>query len=317
MEPRAWYAILESAEVGRQLLGVTRLGHRLVLWRDAAGRIAATSDICPHRGAALSLGEVVDGCIACPFHGFRFAPDGACTSIPAHGDRPPPAGYSVPAFAVREAHGLIYLWNGAAEDAPDELPFFPELQDGWAWAGSETHEDWPVHWSRVIENQLDFLHLPFVHAGSIGKGYPLEIEAHVEPFDGGFRSWVTAPGRPEIKAELAWRAPNLWTLVLGPSARILAFMAPIDDENTRIYLRFYQRWVTAPGLSWLFGKLTIPMNLRILHEDRAVVASQLPRASSLRGGEKLVPGDAPIVAFRRWRDGGLGDRPGLRAVQGA
>ena len=256
--------------------------------------------------------------MACPFHGFRFAADGACSHIPAHGSRPPPQGYAVRSFAVREAHGLVFLYNGPAEEAPDALPFFPELEDGYAWEGSSTHEDWPVHWSRVVENQLDFLHLPFVHADSIGRGYPTEIEVHVEEFEGGFRSWAAGPGRDDPNAALVWRAPNLWTLVLGPSARILAVMAPIDDENTRIYLRFYQKWVTVPGLSWLFGKVSVPMNLRVLRQDRAVVASQLPKASSLRGGEKLVPGDAPIVAFRRWREAGIeATKPGLRAVKGA
>ncbi|MBK9207343.1 MAG: Rieske (2Fe-2S) protein [Anaerolineales bacterium] len=30
------------------------------------------SDLCPHRGVALSAGKLVDDCIQCPFHGFEY-----------------------------------------------------------------------------------------------------------------------------------------------------------------------------------------------------------------------------------------------------
>jgi phenylpropionate dioxygenase-like ring-hydroxylating dioxygenase large terminal subunit len=36
-----WYAILESAEVRKQqLIGVTRMGEKLVVWRNSTGQAA-------------------------------------------------------------------------------------------------------------------------------------------------------------------------------------------------------------------------------------------------------------------------------------
>jgi len=32
-----WYVVLETAEVGTHPIGVTRLGEKLVFWRDPAG----------------------------------------------------------------------------------------------------------------------------------------------------------------------------------------------------------------------------------------------------------------------------------------
>jgi hypothetical protein len=69
-----------------------------------------------------------------------------------------------------------------------------------------------------------------------------------------------------------------------------------------LYLRLYQKIVTLPGLSRLFNLLFTPFNLRILHEDRRVVQTQVPKESRIDGGEMLFPADMPIVQFRRKRN---------------
>ena len=175
-----WYVILESHEVpsGRPL-GVTRLGMPLVLWRDSAGVLRCVSDRCPHRGAALSLGRVVDGCVECPFHGFRFDGAGACTQIPANGtDKPIPSAMRTPASEVREANGFVWLWYGetpsADRPALPDLPWFPEIDDRYVYASFA--DDWDTHYTRAVENQLDFTHLPFVHATTIGKSVPHRLD---------------------------------------------------------------------------------------------------------------------------------------------
>ena len=38
MIPNQWYVVLTSDEVRDRLLGVRRMGERLVFWRDDAGR---------------------------------------------------------------------------------------------------------------------------------------------------------------------------------------------------------------------------------------------------------------------------------------
>ena len=54
MIPNQWYIVLDSREVKRgRLVGVTRMGEKMVFWRDTQGKIACAVDQCPHRGAAL------------------------------------------------------------------------------------------------------------------------------------------------------------------------------------------------------------------------------------------------------------------------
>ena len=69
---------------GRDVIGVECQGHRLALYRLGDG-IFATSDRCPHAGASLSEGSVVEGYIECPLHFALFdirtgAADGGVTT---------------------------------------------------------------------------------------------------------------------------------------------------------------------------------------------------------------------------------------------
>ena len=108
-----WYAVLSSRELGTRPVGKTRFGERLVFWRDQAGAAACAIDRCPHRGAALSLGEVRHGAISCPYHGFEFTREGACSRVPAEGpDWPIPEHFRVATRTVREAQDLVWMWHG-------------------------------------------------------------------------------------------------------------------------------------------------------------------------------------------------------------
>jgi len=173
MIPNQWYVILESKEVkpGKPV-GVLRMGERLVLWRDEQGRLACLRDLCPHRGAALSAGKCLGGQVQCPFHGFEYDASGRCVVVPANGRKAaPPKVMQARAYPVREAHGFVYLWWGEARvDAQlPPLPFFDTIDEP-RYAQFTFRDPWPTHYSRATENQLDVVHLPFVHYNTIGRG---------------------------------------------------------------------------------------------------------------------------------------------------
>ncbi len=135
--------------------------------------------------------------------------------------------------------------------------FFPQLESGW-----NTHTtvvDWPVHYTRAIENQLDVAHLAFVHRTTIGAGRRSFVEGpHVEADDSGIKVWVSNRrddgGPARSPAELATAAqgtepglhflfPGVW--LLNISARLKNFIAfvPINEHCTRYYLRSYHRMI--------------------------------------------------------------------------
>ena len=72
------------------------------------GRLYALEDACPHRGAPLHRGEVEEGRLVCPLHGWAFdldtgrTPDGRC---------------AVRTFRATETGGAVFLEAESGEDA--------------------------------------------------------------------------------------------------------------------------------------------------------------------------------------------------------
>jgi len=313
--PDQWYAVLESGEVpvGRPV-GVIRLGEKLVFWRDARAQVVCQRDQCAHRGAALSKGKVVGDCVECPFHGLRYDATGRCQLIPANGKiAPVPQRFQVHTYPTREAHGFVWLWWGEPRDDLPPLPWFDDLEDDFPYASFKDH--WTVHYSRAIENQLDVAHLPFVHYNTIGRGGRTLIDGPVTRLDDDrLRVWVynrgddgTAPRKPQdipepdTPALLHFHFPNLWQNRLGQNMRVMLAFVPIDEENTRLYLRFYGCFLRVPFLDTLLCHLSNLGNRIILGQDKRVVLTQQPKKTELAMGERLFQADRPIVAYRQRR----------------
>jgi len=316
MIPNQWYAILESSEVPRDTpTGVTRMGEKLVLWRDGGGQVICQTDKCAHRGAALSKGNIVDNSLECPFHGLRYDATGRCQSIPASGKNTPvPERFRVHTYPARDEHGLIWLWWGEPRDELPPLPFFNDLQDGFTFSTLRDH--WPVHYSRAIENQLDVMHLPFVHHNTIGRGGRTLVDGPLATLqDNKLQIWVynrvddgTLPRKPQEIPEptrpamLHFHFPNIWQNRIQDDSRIFVAFAPIDESNTMLYVRFYQRFVRVPLLNRFVNWVGRLGNLVILRQDKRVVITQEPRKTWLKMGEYLVQGDRPIVLYRQRRE---------------
>ncbi len=320
MIPNQWYPLLEGRQIPRHRpVGVTRMGEKLVFWRDAQGKAACAIDLCPHRGVALSAGKVQGDGIQCPFHGFEFDPSGRCTLIPANGrSAEVPKAFNVRAYPVREAHGLVYVWWGAPQAEYPPLPEFDFMGDG-RYVYTTFVDHWKTHYSRAIENQLDVVHLPFVHANSIGRGNKTVINGPrytVTEFPGGHDRidlWYDGEverGQKPLRAsemppadkrpQIQFRFPNIWHNWLGDLHLFIAFV-PVDDENTLLYLRTYHT-VKTPVLRQVFELAGNLGNLYIERQDRRVVLTQRPLRSQLRMGEKMIAGDGPIIEYRRRRE---------------
>lgn len=315
MRSNHWYIVLESNEVRLKPVGVTRLGEKLVFWRDHSGKVTCLSDPCIHRKAALSFGECVNDHIRCPFHGLEFDSTGRCVVIPANGiAKPVPENFKAKRYPAFEDHGFIWIFHGDSDPGESVPEFFRGLEHH---SRITRVDPWKTHYSRAIENQLDVAHLPFVHRKTIGRGgrtvadgprltwlheNRFRVDVYNRSDDGQpARFPDETPVKPANTQHLDFIFPNLWQNYLTDRLRIVVAFVPVDDENSLLYLRLYQRIITIPGLSRLFNLLFMPFNIRILHEDRRVVQTQMPKESSLDGDELLFPADMPVIQYRRKR----------------
>ncbi|MBV9789859.1 MAG: aromatic ring-hydroxylating dioxygenase subunit alpha [Chloroflexi bacterium] len=314
MIPNMWYVIAESSEVkAGKPLALRRMSEDLVLWRDPEGKIVVMRDLCPHRQSKLSPGKIVNGNIQCHFHGFQFDRGGTCQLVPANGrNGPKPKIFQCWTYPAQEAFGFIWVWHGAPRDEYPPVEFFEGLDDH---IYATFQKQWNVHYTRAIESLLDVSHLPFVHANTIGRGGKTLVNGPYTTLeDNKIRVWVSNQpdaGLPAIKptqvpppnrpSMLRFNFPNVWQLYLGEKLSQIAALAPIDEENTMIYIRSYQRFVTQPLLGRLFVNASNLYNRYVLSEDEAIVTTQQPKKSDLNVGNRFIPGDRPIALYLQHR----------------
>ena len=129
---RFWHPVLWADQLADRPVAARLLDEPLVLVR-LAGEVRAFKDLCVHRGTALSLGWVDDGCLVCPYHGWTYDPSGVCTRIPASHGTNIPAKARIQRYTTAEHAGLVWVCLETGDvDAPAAgfpLPDFPEWDD--------------------------------------------------------------------------------------------------------------------------------------------------------------------------------------------
>ncbi len=279
-------------------------GEDLAVFRTREGALGAMIDQCPHRGAALSLGRVTeDGRLECPFHGWQFDTQGACARVPLCDlGEEKRSRLGVPGLPVREVAGLVWVFTGLDAKGTEPEPAPALVEDGWVrWIYAET---WATHWTRAMENMLDVPHVPFVHAGTIGKRLRpkafsdavMHARAVPEPY--GMHIEAEIDGERTLGG-LEWRKPNGMVLHLDFGSRRMRqhiFCVPVDDEHTRMLLVSTRDFGRYNPVLALFDRF----NKRILSEDRDVVESIRPSEVPDPAEEKSVATDGPTLYFRRY-----------------
>src|SRR5262249_13194397 len=123
----SWMPVMNATDVAAgAAVGVGLLDQPIVLWRTAAGTLRVARDQCPHRGSALSLGQVRGEELMCAYHGWHSARGGACPCRPALREGTPPPNIGLRRSAVRERYGVIWVCLG---DPPAELAYSPEYEE--------------------------------------------------------------------------------------------------------------------------------------------------------------------------------------------
>ncbi|CAN5644577.1 aromatic ring-hydroxylating dioxygenase subunit alpha [soil metagenome] len=163
-----WYPMGYSADVGVEPTPFRIFGENYVVWRaEEGGAPHAAVDECPHRSARLSQGWIADGCLVCPYHGWRFDESGACVEIPANDpDLPIPQRAHVESILCAERYGLVWVCVGVPRAG---IPELPEAEDPDYVMIHELMETWSASAPRIIDNALDVSHVAWVHRDSVGS----------------------------------------------------------------------------------------------------------------------------------------------------
>nr|WP_281367449.1 aromatic ring-hydroxylating dioxygenase subunit alpha [Sphingomonas chungangi] len=157
----AWWVAGFSEEISGTPIRRMLLDHAVVLYRGASGRVVALEDRCVHRWAPLSMGRPAGDDIVCPYHGFRFGPDGQCVHVPTQRDIPGKA--KVRAFEVRESAPFVWIWMGRGEPA-EALPATIDWAEDPRWLTMGAALPVDCNYMLIQENVLDLTHFGYLHA---------------------------------------------------------------------------------------------------------------------------------------------------------
>lgn len=252
---RYWLPAMHSADLPKPLADpqpVELLGQHFVVFRDGNGRVGFMDERCCHRGASLLLGHVEDCGIRCIYHGWKYAPDGTVLETPNVPDEKFKTRLRARAYPVHEAGGLVWVYIGPPEKAPD----FPK----WPWAGVDTAHRINAcavincNYVQVLEGLLDSSHLNILHdygmrsaSGSklsfAEKISGMNIDAapriEVENTDFGFHYAALRRHKGESGSSqslavrvTAYVAP---CFVVNPNGDLAFAVVPVNDERTNFY----------------------------------------------------------------------------------
>lgn len=316
-----WYAACTSKELGtKKPLGRTVLEEMLALYRDQDGKPVALKDRCLHRNALLSEGDVFDGQIGCPYHGWTYNSCGQCVNIPSEGPetfvRP---GKTVESFPCVEQDGLVWVWMGDPEKAtpaPFRMPFYQE--DGWQSYYMITPFENNV--TNLAENFMDVPHTVFVHSGWFrnqktreGEAIARRTESMVEieylhRDDIGFADWALNPDKLPMTHFDRFFMPNITRVDYAWGTQrqfvISSQITPVSEYESMVYT----------AIAFRFGALTPLLNPFFRWYTRQVIQQdvdimQIQSRGLKRYGAQFMSTEADVVheyieSLREWAEKG-------------
>ena len=305
-----WWPVLPSRFVQARAkpVGITRLGEKLVLWRDHTGTVRVQVDRCPHRAVPLSRGQNEGDRLRCNYHGVEVGPDGTVLNVPGQPGCPLEGRKAVKTYVSREIAGAIFVWFGDAlhEEAPDFVP--PPQLAGGEYEAILCYAEWEMYWRYLYDNNMDPMHGTFLHANShtmyqgdtlahfitrdTEKGFIFEKEGQRDVnFDW---SELVDDNAMYVRLEIPYPASA------GPGGNfgIISFGVPIDENWTACFF-----WRVRKVSGWqrdvwrfLYRTRLEPRHWHVLEQDREILEGCRP---GLEKFENLYQHDAGLIRLRR------------------
>ncbi|MBD24690.1 MAG: (2Fe-2S)-binding protein [Candidatus Marinimicrobia bacterium] len=309
--PRGWFMVADAAELKDKPLAVRFFGEDLVIYRGKSGRVVMLEAYCAHMGAHLAKnstsyvvhdGTQIEGdSIRCPFHAWRYGPDGKCNDIP-YSEGAIPKAACIKKWIVEERMGVIFAWHDAEGSEPDyNAPFLKEWNDpAWVHWKIDHLGELSTHPQEIVDNMVDVAHMAPTHGSKDIAYFENEFKDHivVQRFGSGHRTLVSDSGAL-LETDTWYTGPGvLLSLMKGeyPSI-ILITHTPIDDGIVKVW---HALLVKSPN------KIATPNdveNARTYQESsRMAFAQDFEIWGNKRPCLKplQIPADGPFHKLRTW-----------------
>lgn len=317
--PRGWFMIAAASEINTpRPVAVRFFGQDFALYRGrVSGEVVLLDAYCPHMKTHLAAknttsyvvqdggGTNVEGDgIRCPYHGWRFGPDGKCDDIPYH-DGPIPAAAQVKSWTVVEQYGAIWVWFDPEGGAPDyDLPRFADWFDEtyvngqWDYLGELNQ-----HPMEVVDNIADYGHLSPIHGSTVAR-FETEYKGHnaIQRQCGGHRTLVSEEGgaSADLHTDTCYHGPGI--LVSKLTGMFNSFMmimhTPVEDGKIKVWHNLLVQTAHAgkPGIAdEVSAKQFQETSLASFAQDFEVWSQKAPCLNPL-----FIPSDGSFMKTRIW-----------------
>lgn len=294
--PRGWFVVSFSDEL--PVGGVKTLnyfGQKLVLYRGDDGVARVMDAYCPHLGGSLGRGRVVENSVECPFHAWRFGPDGKCNHIPYASKIPPKAEVSV--RPVKEVNNIVYMWNDPKGGAPQfDVPVLPECSSDewtpWAYAclrvGTHPHE--------LVENVVDIGHFVPVHRTKVDT-FENVFDGHMATQKNSGTAYPLGGGIDHYTIEATYFGPGFqiskWNGFM--EARLINANTMVDKESMDLRFGVMLKKGKDPRQTEAFQKGYVDNLAKGFQEDLDIWKEKRFTANPV-----LCDGDGPFIKLRKW-----------------
>jgi nitrite reductase/ring-hydroxylating ferredoxin subunit len=299
--PKGWFQVAYSRDVADgDIVSLHYFGQKLVCYRGQSGTPFVLDAYCPHLGADIGVGgEVVDDCVKCPFHGWKF--DGAGTNVEIPYTKAPNRIARLRAWPTAERAGIIFVWHSPEGTDPEwELPKIPEADDAaFAFlAPEDARWIFRSHPQEVFENVVDIAHFATVHGVSAFGNLDVGQEDHM--FTAVAEVNFQTP-RGAVSGAVDSQLFGMGIDVvrhrgLGKSCTLLT-VTPIDGEYVDARYTFFVAVEPETGEMTRMGLGFVRDFCKQIEQDIPIWESKI-----YRGRPALARGEQAITTFRNWAE---------------
>ena len=203
---QTWFPLCLSSELEPgDLRGESFLDGKVVAFRGEDGKVRVMSAYCPHVGADLSVGCVVENRLQCAFHKWEYDTQGSCVKT-AIGYKPPPSAQLFK-FPSVEHYGVVWVFNG--NEPLWQLPEFDRPSEHLVFRSYRFPEYFQCDPWVFAANTPDMQHLKVVHQTQFKNEDPHD---QVQWTDWGFTYNIIADhqGGVPIEWQLGIRGTSLF-----------------------------------------------------------------------------------------------------------